>query len=63
VGVKRPGLETEHSFSSSAEIKNSGAILPLPHTCKSSWRSTEIIKHREYFTSYPLRSSETSVNF
>jgi hypothetical protein len=29
--VKRPGLEADHSPLSSAEIKNSGAIPPLPH--------------------------------
>jgi hypothetical protein len=34
-GVKRPGREADHSFTSGAEIKNDGAIPPLPHT--SSW--------------------------
>jgi hypothetical protein len=29
-GVKRPGREANRSFSSSAEVKNGGAILPLP---------------------------------
>jgi hypothetical protein len=28
--VKQQGLETDHSPPSSAEVKNSGAILPLP---------------------------------
>jgi hypothetical protein len=35
-GVKQPGREADHSPPSSAEVKNGGAILPLPHT--SSWR-------------------------
>jgi hypothetical protein len=30
-GVKRPGLKADHSPSSSAEVKNGGAIPPLPH--------------------------------
>jgi hypothetical protein len=36
-GVKRPGLEANHSHPSSAEVKNSGAIPALRHT--SSWLS------------------------
>jgi hypothetical protein len=35
-GVKRPGREADHSSPSSAEIKNFGAIPPLPNM--SSWR-------------------------
>jgi hypothetical protein len=35
-GLKRPGLEADHSPPSSADVKNSGAVSPLPHT--SSWR-------------------------
>jgi hypothetical protein len=34
-GVKRPGREADHSPPSSAEAKNGGAIVPLPHM--SSW--------------------------
>jgi hypothetical protein len=34
--VKRPKRETNQSSPSSAEVKNSGAIPPLPH--KSLWR-------------------------
>jgi hypothetical protein len=34
VGVKLPGSEADHS-SPSAEVKNGGAIPPLPHA--SSW--------------------------
>jgi hypothetical protein len=40
-GVKRPGRESDHSLPSSAEVKNGGAIPPLPHT--SSWRSAQLI--------------------
>jgi hypothetical protein len=36
LGVKRPGCEDHHSPASSAEVKNSGAIPPLPLTY--SWR-------------------------
>jgi hypothetical protein len=35
-GGKAVGREADHSPPSSAELKNGGAILPLPHT--SSWR-------------------------
>jgi hypothetical protein len=45
--VKRPGREADHSPPSSAEVKNGGDILSLPHT--SSWRSAELIKHRDNF--------------
>jgi hypothetical protein len=31
-GVKRPGSEADQSSASSAEIKNGGAMTPLPHT-------------------------------
>jgi hypothetical protein len=34
-GVKQPGYEADHSPPSSAEVKNGGAILSLPHT--PSW--------------------------
>jgi hypothetical protein len=37
LGVKRPGHEANYSPPSSAEVKNSGAIPPLPHM--SSWHS------------------------
>jgi hypothetical protein len=30
LGVKRPGRETDHSPPSSADVKNDGAIPPLP---------------------------------
>jgi hypothetical protein len=46
-GVKRPGREADSLSQSSADSKNSGAILPLPH--KSSWRGASLIKHKENF--------------
>jgi hypothetical protein len=45
LGVKRPGREADHSPPSSTEVKNGGAIPPLPHI--SSWCSAELIKHRD----------------
>jgi hypothetical protein len=35
--VKRQGSEADHSPPSSAEVKNGGAMPPLPH--KSSWHN------------------------
>jgi hypothetical protein len=35
--IKRPGREADHSLLLSAEVKNGGAILPLPHM--SLWHS------------------------
>jgi hypothetical protein len=37
LGVKRLGREADHSPPSSAEVKNCGAVPPLPHI--SSWNS------------------------
>jgi hypothetical protein len=31
-GVKRPWREAEHSYRPSTEVKNGGAVLPLPDT-------------------------------
>jgi hypothetical protein len=39
--VKRPGREAEHSPPFSDEVRNGGAIPPLPHT--SSWRCATLI--------------------
>jgi hypothetical protein len=36
-GIERQGIEADHSPPSSAELKNGGAIPPLPHT--SPWRN------------------------
>jgi hypothetical protein len=36
-GVKRPGRKADHSSPCSAEVKNDGAIRPLPHM--SSWHN------------------------
>jgi hypothetical protein len=42
-GVKWPGREVDHLPPFNAEVKNGGAIHPLPHT--SSWH-----RHRHNFT-------------
>jgi hypothetical protein len=47
-GVKRQGREAAYSHPSSAGVKSGGAIPPLHHT--SSWRSAQLIKHRDNFT-------------
>jgi hypothetical protein len=48
LGVKRQGHKTDHSPKYSGEVKNDGAILPLPHT--SSWHGASLIKPRDNFT-------------
>jgi hypothetical protein len=48
LGVKRPGGEADHSPTSSAEVKNGGAIPPLPNTFSLSGAS--LIKNRDNFT-------------
>jgi hypothetical protein len=47
-GVRRSGHIADPSPPSSAEVKESGAIPPLPHM--SSWHSAYLIKHRDNFT-------------
>jgi hypothetical protein len=37
LGVKRPGNETDHSPPFTAEVKNDGAIFPLPHVFMAQW--------------------------
>jgi hypothetical protein len=44
-GVKRPRREVDYSPPSNAEVKNGGAIPPLPRM--SSWHSVLLIKHRD----------------
>jgi hypothetical protein len=44
----RPKPETDHSPPSNAEVKNGGAIPPLPHT--SVWCGGYVINHRGKFT-------------
>jgi hypothetical protein len=46
-GAKRAGREAGHSPSSSAEIRNGGAISPLPYT--SSRLSTLSLEHKDNF--------------
>jgi hypothetical protein len=40
-GILSPRSETDHSRPSSGEVKNSGALPPLPHTY--SWRDVRMI--------------------
>jgi hypothetical protein len=47
-GLKRQGREADNSSPSSAKVKNSEAIPPLPHT--SSWFGALFIKLSNNFT-------------
>jgi hypothetical protein len=49
-GVKRLGHEADHSSPSSADVKNGGAVPPLPHMF--SWHCVSFIKQRD---NCPLR--------
>jgi hypothetical protein len=53
MGVKLEGRETDHPPPSRAEVKNRGAIPPLPYT--SSWHRVLLIKHRDSFAFYLFR--------
>jgi hypothetical protein len=44
LGVNRAGRESGHSPPSNADVKNGGALPPLPHT--PSWCSAYEINHR-----------------
>jgi hypothetical protein len=48
-----PEDEADHSRAASVEVKNDGAIPPLPDT--SSYRGVWFIKHRDNFTFFTLR--------
>jgi hypothetical protein len=63
LGVKWPGCETYHSPPSSAEVKNDGAIPPLPHM--PSCHSASLFKHRATlpFIAYTLLYLKTYINF
>jgi len=52
-GVKRPEREADHSPPSIAEVKDRGAVPPLPQYVFMSWR---LFKHRDYFTFCESRS-------
>jgi hypothetical protein len=54
MGIKQPGREADHSpLPFSAEVKNGGAIFPLPHTplCHGAYlikeRATLHVSHLE----------------
>jgi hypothetical protein len=46
--VRQPGRKAEHSLPPSTGVKNSGAVLTLPHT--SLWCGASLIKHRDTIT-------------
>jgi hypothetical protein len=56
--IMRPGCEADHSPRSSAEVKNGGAIPPLPHAC--SWLGASLMKPRDNFNSYLLHGVTSS---
>jgi hypothetical protein len=58
-GVKRPGREVDHSPPTSAEVKKSGSIHPLPYT--PSWSSAYLVKHRDNFTVQVILVSSTEL--
>jgi hypothetical protein len=47
---KRPGREADHSPLLMPKSRKHGSIYPLPHT--SSWRSAQLVKHRDNFNFY-----------
>jgi hypothetical protein len=49
-GCTAAGHEADHSSPYSAEVMNSGAIPPLPHT--TSWRGALLITHRDNLSFY-----------
>jgi hypothetical protein len=51
-GIKCPEHEADHSYPFSAEVKNGGAISPLPH--KSPWLGASLINQRDNFYLLPL---------
>jgi hypothetical protein len=55
--VKWPRSEADPSPSSSAEVKNGGAIPPLHD--RSSWNSAKLIKQSDNFAFYYLPKTES----
>jgi hypothetical protein len=45
--IKRPGRETDNSLQLVPKSRIRGSIHPLPHT--PSWRSAQLVKHRDNF--------------
>jgi hypothetical protein len=48
LGIKRQKRKADHSPPFSVEVKNGGALHPLPYT--SSWSGGKLITHRKNFT-------------
>jgi hypothetical protein len=59
LGVKRQGREAAHSSPTSAEVKQTWSIHPLPHT--SSRHSAQLVKHKDNFTFYIKTESTLSL--
>jgi hypothetical protein len=58
LGVKRPGREADHSSPTSAEAKKKWIHTSTPHT--PSWRSAQLVKHRDKFTFVSLEVYEVA---
>jgi hypothetical protein len=54
LGIKLPGREADYSPPASAEVKNGGAIPPLPYM--PSWHNALLFKHRDVTFSPLFRS-------
>jgi hypothetical protein len=52
LGVRRLELEADNSRPSSGDVKNGGAIPPLPH--KFSLHTVLLIKNRKHFIFTPI---------
>jgi hypothetical protein len=55
-GIKQLELEPDQAPPPSAQVKNDGAILPLPHI--SSWCSALLIQHRNNLNSTSLYETQ-----
>jgi hypothetical protein len=49
-GIKQPGPEADNSRPTSAEVKKTWIYTSTSHT--PSWRSAQLVKHRDNFTSF-----------
>jgi hypothetical protein len=58
--VKQQRMKLTTHLSSTAEVKNGGAIPPLPHSY--SWQDGYSIKHKENFTFYYLSHISSDTN-
>jgi hypothetical protein len=56
LGIKQPRREADHSPPSSAEVKNGGAIPPLPHIF--SYLDAQLMNHKVNFTLFIIFGSK-----